>query len=175
MPGLTPSQTVGPYFHLGLDWPEAWRLLPPDAPGPRLVLTGQVLDGAGEPVADALLELWQADAAGIYHAKPSSSFCGFGRCAVDAHGRYRFETRKPGSAAAGEAPHLMLIVFARGLVLHLHTRVYFPEEAEANAADIVLAGVPAGRRQTLLARRGPDGLVFDIHLQGAQETVFFDA
>ena len=171
---LTPSQTVGPYFHLGLDWPDAWRLVPEHVPGPRLALTGQVLDGAGDPVTDALLELWQADAAGRYHAHATGDFRGFGRCAVDAHGRYRFETLKPGSAGRGEAPHLKLIVFARGLVLHLHTRVYFPDEVAANAQDPVLAVVPAARRPTLLARQESNALVFDIHLQGPVETVFFD-
>lgn len=175
MPGLTPSQTVGPYFHLGLDWPEGWRLVPQEAPGPRLTLTGRVLDGAGEPVTDALLELWQADAAGNYHTRPTGNFRGFGRSAVDADGRYRFETLKPGRAGQGEAPHLKLIVFARGLMLHLHTRVYFPDEAAANAQDPVLAVVPVARRPTLLARATDEGHVFDIHLQGVQETVFFDA
>lgn len=175
MSGLTPSQTVGPYFHLGLDWPEGWRLLPLDAPGARLTLTGRVFDGAGEPVTDALLELWQADADGVYHAKPGAGFRGFGRSAVDADGRYRFETLKPGRAGQGEAPHLKLIVFARGLMLHLHTRVYFPDEAAANAQDPVLAVVPVARRPTLLARATDEGHVFDIHLQGVQETVFFDA
>ena len=174
MAALTPSQTVGPYFHLGLDWPEAWRVLPEHAPGVRLVLTGRVFDGAGEPVTDALLELWQADAEGRYRTAGDADFHGFGRCAAEADGRYRFETIKPGSAGLDEAPHLKLIVFARGLGHHLHTRVYFPDEAAANARDPVLAVVPPARRATLVASATGETLHFDIHLQGPQETVFFD-
>lgn len=162
MADLTPSQTVGPFFHLGLAWPRAATV-----PGAR-ALTGQILDGAGAPVPDALLELWQADAAGV----PAPDH-GLQRASVDADGRFSFQLLKPG-AMNGAAPHLALTVFARGLLRHLHTRIYFPEDEALHDSDPVLARIPRARRATLIARRvGPD-YRFDIHLQGPQETVFFD-
>ena len=156
MAELTPAQTVGPFFHLGLDWPR-----PPVAPG-AITLRGQVLDGAGAAVPDALLECWDGDAA----ASPQ-------RVAVDGEGRFSLERLKP-PAARGAAPHLLLTIFARGLLQHLHTRVYFPEDAALHAQDPVLKRVPPARRATLLARRDGAAWCFDIHLQGVQETVFFD-
>jgi protocatechuate 3,4-dioxygenase alpha subunit len=182
----TPSQTVGPFFHVGIR----------GEPGPHLVsvtdpdavrVFGVVFDGASEPVPDALLEIWQANRAGRYaHPadQPSApplerSFTGFGRCATDAEGRFEFVTVKPGAVAAGaktkQAPHIVVGVFARGLLKRLTTRIYFPDEAAANAADSVLMSVrDEDRRRTLVARSDPNGLRFDIHLQGQEETVFFE-
>ncbi len=185
MSGLTPSQTVGPYFHLGLDWPGANRLVADDTPGQHIVIQGQVLDGDGVPVPDALVEIWQADDQGRYcdghgdghGGDAGAGFRGAGRTAVDGDGRFLFETVKPGGvddAAGRQAPHVNLALFARGLLVHLYTRIYFEDEAAANATDPVLAQVPDARRATLVARREGDHYTFDIHLQGAQETVFFD-
>lgn len=191
----TPSQTVGPYFAYGLA-PEQYgypfltslvgaRMADEHVPGTRMRLSGRVLDGEGVTVPDAMIEVWQADSEGRY-AHPSDprgrniGFTGFGRCGTgtDAHHRFLFDTVKPGSAGPEEAPHLTLIVFMRGLLTHAYTRVYFPDEVEANAADPVLRAVPEGRRHTLIAEKheGPTGLEyrFDIHMQGARETVFFD-
>ncbi|MCB1748993.1 MAG: protocatechuate 3,4-dioxygenase subunit alpha [Gammaproteobacteria bacterium] len=177
MSALTPSQTVGPYFRIGLDWPEANRLVGADTPGQHILLRGQVLDGDGVAVPDAMIEIWQADAAGVHHGGGGDAFRGAGRCGVDADGGFVFETVKPGAfsdADGAHAPHLNLIVFARGLLTHLYTRVYFEDEAAANAADPVLGLVPADRRATLVARREGDHYRFDLRLQGAGETVFFD-
>ncbi|MEQ8661942.1 MAG: protocatechuate 3,4-dioxygenase subunit alpha [Gammaproteobacteria bacterium] len=177
MSGPTPSQTVGPYFHLGLDWPPADCLADAATPGTRIVLRGRVLDGDAAPVPDALVEIWQADSAGRYPAHDAAGFSGFGRVAVAADGGFAFTTVKPGPVADPlglQAPHINLVVFARGLLTHLHTRVYFADEPLANAADPVLARVPVTRRATLLAHAAGDARVFDIHLQGPDETVFFD-
>jgi protocatechuate 3,4-dioxygenase, alpha subunit len=157
---ITPSQTVGPYFALGLL----------DRPANELVshgvrITGRVLDGAGEPVPDAMVEIWQADEDGRH--RPDF---GWGRSGCDEDGRYSFVTRKPG-AVAGQAPHLTVMVFARGLLKPVLTRMYFPDEEEANAADPVLTAVDDD--STLVARADDDGLEFDIRLQGDGETVFF--
>jgi protocatechuate 3,4-dioxygenase alpha subunit len=185
----TPSQTVGPYFAYGLtarqygygdDQVADGLMARGTVPGQRIRVVGRVLDGAGEPVTDALVEVWQADAGGRYpdaaaFADPDA-FHGFGRCGtgVDPEARFVFYTIKPGSHD-GEAPHLNLVVMMRGLLLHVFTRVYFPDEEAANAADPVLALVPADRRRTLVAERvGVDEYRFDIHMQGGDETVFFD-
>ena len=178
MSGLTPSQTVGPYFKIGLDWPQAHRLITADTVGEAVVVSGRVLDGDGQGVPDALVEIWQADAAGVYHsAAHEAGFRGLGRCASDGTGRYRFETVKPGQVrgrtSARQAPHINLAVFARGLLTHLYTRIYFADEGALNDADEVLACVPPTRRATLLAQRDGDHYVFDIKLQGDDETVFF--
>ncbi|HEY0779242.1 MAG TPA: protocatechuate 3,4-dioxygenase subunit alpha [Gemmatirosa sp.] len=203
-PGLTSSQTVGPFFHGCLLRPDARRdaIAPADAPGVRIRVEGQVLDGDGVGVSDALLEVWQADHAGRYHhpadgrAGPlldeslEAAFIGFGRVGTDAEGRFAFTTIKPGpvpfdagspNAKRWQAPHLCLAVFARGLLNHLFTRIYFDDEA-ANADDPVLLHVPAERRDTLVARGGEaDGgertYHVDVVLQGsdaARETVFFN-
>ncbi len=162
----TPSQTIGPFFHIGLDVPGTECLVPDGYPeGVRL--TGRVLDGAGAAVTDALLEIW--DGAGRR----------FGRCATDAEGRYHFLVVKPAGILADkattEAPHLDVSLFARGLLDRLVTRIYFPDEEAANAADLVLSTIADPRaRASLVARAEPGGLHFDIHLQGKQETVFFD-
>jgi protocatechuate 3,4-dioxygenase, alpha subunit len=157
---LTPSQTVGPYFSLGLFDPPANELV---RDGFRI--TGRVLDGAGEPVPDAMVEIWQADEEGRY--RPDF---GWGRSGCDQDGRYSFATCKPG-AVDGQAPHLSVMVFARGLLKAVLTRMYFPDEEEANAKDPVLSAVDDP--STLVARAVDGGLEFDIRLQGDRETVFF--
>ena len=193
--GITPSQTVGPFFKYGLtpdgkyDWNDAFsnNLITPDASGERLRIEGRVFDGEGAVVPDAMLEIWQADAQGRFadpqdgRALPNAAFRGFGRCGTDDSGAYAFDTIKPGQVPDAEgkpqAPHILLAIFARGMLLHLYTRIYFDGEA-ANAADPVLALVPADRRATLIAARSQSngGAVyrFDIRLQGDNETVFFD-
>jgi protocatechuate 3,4-dioxygenase, alpha subunit len=157
---LTPSQTVGPYFSLGLLARAANELVPGG-----IRITGRVLDGAGEPVPDAMVEIWQADEDGRYRLD-----FGWGRSGCDEDGRYSFVTCKPG-AVEGQAPHLTMMVFARGLLKPVLTRMYFPDEEEANAADPVLTAVDDA--STLVARAGDDGLEFDVRLQGDRETVFF--
>ena len=161
----TPPQTMGPFFHIGLDVPGTERMAPAGDPG-AVRIEGRVLDGAGGPVSDALIEVWDAQAGR------------FGRCATDPEGRYHLLTVKPpapsGGGAAGEAPHLNVSVFARGLLDHLVTRIYFPDEAAANAADPVLSMIADPRaRASLIARAEAGSLRFDIHLQGEDETVFF--
>jgi protocatechuate 3,4-dioxygenase, alpha subunit len=193
--GVTPSQTVGPYFAYGLtsngkyDWNDAFSnsLVTADTSGERVRVEGRVFDGDGQPMVDCMLEIWQADAQGRFsdpqdtRALPNSSFKGFGRCATDANGGYAFDTIKPGTVpdpdGKPQAPHILLAVFARGMLLHLYTRIYFSGEA-ANAADPVLALVPVNRRATLIAQpahcNGNAVYRFDIHMQGDNETVFFD-
>lgn len=177
------SQTVGPFFHIGLR--PVTDLTFAGLTGERIALNGRVLDGDGKPVNDALIEIWQANGHGRY-AHPEDrqekalqpGFRGFGRLPTDAQGAFRFVSIKPGRVPAPEsglqAPHLEVAVFMRGLLKHLVTRVYFPGEP-ANAEDRVLRAVPAERRGTLIARRQPNGdLEWNIELQGEQETVFFD-
>ena len=159
MPELTPSQTVGPYFALGLTRQEQHELVPRDTPG-ALVLFGRVTDGAGEPVNDAVVELWQAGEPTLW-----------GRSATDVDGRFQFVTVKP-PARGGEAPHAEVQVFARGLLRHIVTRVYFPDEEEANAADPLLASLDSADRRTLVAQPEEAALRFDIRLQGERQTVF---
>jgi protocatechuate 3,4-dioxygenase alpha subunit len=175
----TPSQTIGPFFTVGLAWPDGPDLVADGVPG-AVRVGGRVLDGAGAPVPDALVETWQADPAGRF-AHPgepgAGGFRGFGRCPTDAQGRWAVRTLKPGPlpTAGGrlEAPHLDVSVFARGLLGRLVTRIYFPDEAEANAADPLLASIPdPAARDRLVATPDGDGLRFDIHLQGDQETPF---
>jgi protocatechuate 3,4-dioxygenase, alpha subunit len=165
----TPSQTVGPYFSIGLFGRAAYELVPPGSPG-AIRITGRVLDGAGEPVPDAMVEIWQADADGRY--RPDF---GWGRSGCDADGRYSFVTLKPGrvpdEAGGTQAPHLTVLVFARGLLKPVLTRMYFPDEEEANAEDHVLSSI--GDDSTLVARPADESLEFDIRLQGEGETVFF--
>ena len=193
--GLTPSQTVGPYFAYGLtsngkyDWNDAFsnNLVTSDTTGERIRIEGRVFDGDGNHVPDCMLEIWQADAQGRFsdpqdqRGLPNSSFKGFGRCGTDANGAYAFDTIKPGPVpdpdGKPQAPHILLAIFARGMLLQNYTRIYLNGEA-ANAADPVLALVPIDRRATLIAQRAHcnAGTVyrFDIHLQGDEETVFFD-
>jgi protocatechuate 3,4-dioxygenase, alpha subunit len=180
----TPSQTVGPYFAYGLaaqqyHYPHG-QIVDGEIVGEgaedRIRITGRVLDGRGEPIPDALIEFWQADSEGRYGAE---GFGGFGRqgAGTDPNGRFVFDTIKPG-AAAGSAPFITIVVFMRGLLSHVYTRLYFADEEAANAADPVLATVPAERRRTLIAPREKTAsgvqYRFDIHMQGEDETVFFD-
>lgn len=194
MPGQTPSQTVGPFFHGGLAWDGGEDLLWAETPekpikGQRIRIEGCVLDGDGKPVPDALIEIWQANAAGRYNhpedrqEKPlDPAFIGFGRSATKVDGSFRFVTirpgRVPGRGNALQAPHIALSLFCRGLLRRLVTRIYF-EDSPENGEDPVLALIPdPARRETLLARRanGVDDVVyrFDIRLQAEGETVFFD-
>lgn len=176
MSPATPSQTVGPFFAFGLPYDDGPRVVPewhPDA----IRIQGRVLDGAGEPVPDALLEIWQAGPDGKTPlgegalVRDGHDFAGFGRCPTDAAGHYWFSTLKPG----GEAPHIAVTLFARGLLKQVITRIYFPGEP-GNEADPVLSGVPADRRGTLVAvREGDRSYRFDVRLQGDGETVFFAA
>jgi protocatechuate 3,4-dioxygenase, alpha subunit len=179
VPGQTPSQTAGPFFSIGLLDTEMAFLVPADTAG-AVVLSGLVLDGAGDVVPDALVELWQADAAGVYPTGGEvGAFRGFGRVGTADGGRFRFVTIRPGPVPGPDgrqqAPHLNLTLFARGLLRHLFTRVYFADE-QLNDADPLLSSIPAERRATLLAV--PDGADstyrFDIVLQGDGETVFLD-
>jgi protocatechuate 3,4-dioxygenase alpha subunit len=192
-----PSQTAGPYVHIGLlpavagipfeperDWGTMVR---PGVRGERIRIEGTVFDGVGAPVKDAVLELWQPDAAGRFPGHDPGAdpaFAGFGRVAADlSTGLFAFETVKPGRVpypdGRWQAPHATLLIFARGINIHLHTRIYFEDEAAANAEDPVLALIEQPeRRRTLLARRElRDGRVvyrFDVKIQGPEETVFFD-
>jgi protocatechuate 3,4-dioxygenase alpha subunit len=191
--GQTPSQTVGPYFAYGLtaaqygydfDQPFDAVVALDHAAGERIRLEGRVIDGDGNAINDALVEISQPDGEGRYPKTPedarSIGFRAFGRCGTgtDAENRFVFHTVKPGAESPGEAPHINVIVTMRGLLLHVFTRVYFSDETEANAADTVLGSVPAERRPTLVAERFEDGgsvrYRFDIRMQGADETVFFD-
>jgi protocatechuate 3,4-dioxygenase alpha subunit len=188
---VTPSQTVGPFLAIGLPWADGPFVVPDGTPG-AITITGQVLDGAGDPVTDALVETWQADADSRFNhpddprgaaRSATPGFRGFGRCATDTDGRYRIVTVRPGPlpcpAGGTEAPHLDVSVFARGLLDRVVTRIYFADQAEANAADPVLSAIATPeRRETLLARAVPGAAAaefrFDIRLRGARETVFFD-
>jgi protocatechuate 3,4-dioxygenase alpha subunit len=173
--GLTASQTVGPFLHLMLR-DELTRMGPATFAG-QIPLFGYVVDGAGEPMPDAMLELWQADAAGRYGGPPAtatpSGFTGFARVRTDSEGRYSVLVLKPGSAPP-HAPHIAVSVFARGLLHRLVTRIYFPDEVHANGADPTLGSVDEDdRRATLVAVPEGPALRFDITIQGDAETVFF--
>jgi protocatechuate 3,4-dioxygenase alpha subunit len=208
--GQTPSQTVGPFFHYGLPWrggadlvgdsdigarpdlfpPENYGLAGPRPKGPiageTIEIVGRVLDGAGDPIPDAMIEIWQANAGGRY-ASPDDprteppldpDFIGFGRSATTEDGEYRFRTvrpgRVPGPGDSLQAPHIAVGVFGRGLLKRLTTRLYFDDVA-GNAEDPILGLVPPERRETLIARgEGANLYRFDIVLQGDRETVFFD-
>jgi protocatechuate 3,4-dioxygenase alpha subunit len=183
---LTPSQTVGPFFSIGLD--HSNRLPGETANRPRglIVVTGRILDAEGIPVPDAQLELWRAAANGKYpsvvplHAAVGvASFDGFTRVATNDEGLFAFETVLPGAVPGPQggmqAPHIVAAIFMRGLLLQLYTRIYFADQA-ANAADPVLAKVPKERRRTLVAQpeeNSPNCYRWDVHLQGSEETVFF--
>jgi protocatechuate 3,4-dioxygenase, alpha subunit len=167
--GPTPSQTVGPFFSIGLPWGDGPLAAAPDTSG-TITISGTVYDGAGEPVPDALIETWQAD-------PPLYSFRGFARAPTDEQGAFEIITLKPGPVpwpGGGEqAPHIDVSVFARGLLHRCVTRIYFADEADANASDHVLGTVPVDRRATLLAQPTENGYAFDVRLQGENETVFF--
>ncbi|MDI6097007.1 protocatechuate 3,4-dioxygenase subunit alpha [Actinoplanes sp. NEAU-A12] len=172
-----PGQTVGPFFHLGLEYPGMNELVVPGHP--RAVrLHGHVYDGDGAPVPDAVLEIWQADPQGHIPRQPGSlrrdgwTFTGWGRAATEPDGHYQFTTLEPGATEPGKAPFFAVTVFARGLMDRLFTRAYLPGDDGALAADALLSAVGPDRRGTLIATREPDGLVFDVRLQGDGETVF---
>jgi protocatechuate 3,4-dioxygenase alpha subunit len=180
---LTPFQTIGPFFHGALVGSGSGWIAEPLAGGTRVQVRGHVWDGARAPVADALLEVWQADPAGRFAGSADTGetgphFHGFGRFATDSEGAFRIDTVLPGATPGPEgstqAPHLLVQVFARGLLSRLITRIYFDGEA-LNEKDPILACVPRERRHTLIARRSADAEYrFDLVLQGADETVFFD-
>ena len=191
----SPSQTVGPYFAQGLlrDGDEVFTncLVTESTEGERIRIEGCVLDAEGRPIEDAMIEIWQANSHGRYkhpldeQDKPlDPDFMGHGRTSTDVDGNYRFETIKPGSVPgpgnSAQAPHINVIVFARGMLSHAFTRIYFEDETAANRKDPVLMSIDdAARRNTLVAgRENAEGQViyrFDIHLQGENETAFFDA
>ena len=178
------SQTVGPYFSIGLAPLYKADMAGSEAQGERFTLEGRVLDGARNPVPDAIIEVWQANAFGKYaHSEDhqdktlDANFRGYGRVATNNEGVFRFSSIKPGKVAGPngieQAPHLQITVFMRGLMKHLLTRVYFPDDP-ANVNDPILKLAPEARRSTLVARQAGDTLRWDILLQGADETVFFD-
>lgn len=194
MSNITPSQTVGPYFKYGLTpgsdyaWNDAFGndLVTADVSGERIRIIGQVFDGDGKVIPDAMMEIWQADAQGRFadpqdtRETPNAAFKGFGRCGADAKGGFEFRTIKPGPVPGPggneQAPHILMAVFARGMTQQVITRIYFEDEA-ANATDPILTLVPADRRATLVANREQGDVMtyrFDVHLQGDRETVFFD-
>jgi protocatechuate 3,4-dioxygenase, alpha subunit len=183
--GLTPSQTAGPYLEIGLlHGPIGAELVDPGDPR-AIRIHGQLLDGEGEPVPDGAIEIWQANAAGRYRHEADGrddvpledDFVGFGRCGTMNEGRFEFVTLKPGRVpwpgGGVQAPHVGVIVFARGLLKQAVTRVYFPDEEEANVADPVLARLTPGQRTSLIAVPENGGLRFDIRLQGPSHTTFF--
>jgi protocatechuate 3,4-dioxygenase, alpha subunit len=182
----TPSQTVGPFFAYGLTAEDDGykysqivngKLLTGNrVDGERITITGSILDGAGNLIPDAMIEIWQADVSGRYDSR---LFVGFGRASTGSSkdSRFRFDTIKPGSVR-GAAPHINLVVFMRGLLVHAFTRLYFSDERNLNENDEVLNNIPAERRHTVIAQRN-DGqnevsYHFDIYMQGENETVFFD-
>lgn len=190
----TPSQTIGPFFAYGLT-PEQYDydflsiagpdMVPDGTSGERITIEGQVFDGNGDVVVDAMIEIWQADGQGHFANRlegqlSNAGFTGFGRSGTGADSRncFVFNTIKPGPENPSSAPYITVTVFMRGLLSHAYTRLYFDDEPAANARDLVLCNVPESRRSSLVARRqdGPGHTVyrFDIHMQGDSETVFFD-
>jgi len=194
----TASQTAGPYVHIGLT-PNASgiggvyaadlgaAMINDKTRGTRISVSGHVIDGAASPLRDALVEIWQADASGLYNSPAEQrgtadpNFAGWGRCACDGEtGRFAFDTIKPGRAPYRDgrlmAPHITFWIVARGINLGLHTRLYFSDEEKANAEDPILARIEHRVRvPTLIAERQGNTYVFDVHLQGDKETVFFDS
>jgi protocatechuate 3,4-dioxygenase, alpha subunit len=181
--GVTPSQTVGPFWQIGLPWSDA-SAFSGRRPDDTITVSGHVIDGAGDPVPDAIVETWQADADGRFDhpddprgAVAWDSFRGFARSCVDDEARYEITTIMPGPVPGADgtpqAPHLLVSVFARGMLDRVVTRIYFADHADAQAADPVLQSIPPERRSTLIAQPVDGGYRLDIHLQGPQETVFF--
>jgi protocatechuate 3,4-dioxygenase alpha subunit len=172
----TPGQTVGPFYGYALPYDGGSELVPSSHPA-AIRLHGTVRDGQGNPVRDALLEIWQLDAEGNVVQEQGSlhrdgfTFTGWGRAETDNNGRYSFTTVAPGVAEDGEAPFIAMTVFARGLLDRLFTRIYLPGH-QALDSDPLLASIPVERRETLIATPHRDGLVFDVVLQGEHETVF---
>lgn len=184
--GTTPSQTVGPFFHFALLRDGGDRLVPADDPE-SILIGGIVVDGAGAPVCDAMLELWQADPNGRFahpldqRAEPPlrPGFAGFGRVGTDERGAFAFTTVKPGQVPARDgalqAPHVDVSIFARGLLRRLVTRIYFADEQQANDSDPLLGSIDdPDARSTLVADASEDGYRFDVRLQGPGETQFFE-
>ena len=182
---LTAAQTVGPFVSIGFEKAAVPDVAAAGVAGERVTISGRIFDGDGQPVTDAVIETWQANSFGKY-AHPDDAqeklleenFKGFGRVLTDAQGGFRLTTIKPGSVAGPDgkmqAPHITVVIFMRGLLKHLMTRIYFPADA-ANGADPVLNLVPAARRATLIAATSAEGsLQWNVHLQGPHETVFFD-
>lgn len=173
----TPGQTIGPFFGYALPYDDGPYLVRPGTPG-AVQLTGRVLDAGGMPVPDALVEIWQPDAAGIIVSRSGSlrrdghTFTGFGRAATDNAGRYSFTTLRPGPTAPGRAPFFAVTIFARGLLDRLLTRLYLPVEDAVLTADPLLSSLPQERRSTIIARESDGVLHWDIQLSGVQETVF---
>jgi protocatechuate 3,4-dioxygenase alpha subunit len=193
----TASQTAGPYVHIGLTpnfsgitgvYPEdlGIAMVNDQTLGERIIIRGRVIDGGNKPLTDAVIEIWQADAAGLYNSpneprgEADPNFTGWGRCAADTEtGEYRFETIKPGRVPMRDgrlqAPHVTFWIVARGINLGLNTRMYFSDEADANAEDPILARIEhRSRVPSLIATREGNTYTFDIYLQGPDETVFFD-
>lgn len=173
----TAGQTIGPFFAFGLQYPKMHEVVFPHSPG-AIVVGGILRDGAGAPIPDACIEIWGADSDGTVsrgrgsRRRDDHTFTGFGRAFTTDEGRFEFWTRNPGSVD-GKAPFFAVVVFARGLPDKLHTRIYLPEDADALAADALLASLDADERATLIATRTPEGhLQHDIRLQGEKETVF---
>ncbi|MFC6152190.1 protocatechuate 3,4-dioxygenase subunit alpha [Nocardioides yefusunii] len=172
----TPAQTVGPFFHYALPYDGDRDLIAPGTPG-AVQFSGVVYDGTGAPVPDALVEIWQPDTEGNVVQEHGSlrrdgyTFTGFGRASTDRTGKFVFSTLRPGSMAEGRAPYFAVAVFARGLLNRCLTRAYLPGELAEN--DAFLTSVPAERRHTLMATEEGNRIVFDIRLQGEDETVFF--
>lgn len=174
----TPGQTVGPFYGYALPWPGDNELVPPGTAS-AVQLHGFVYDGAGTPVPDAIIEIWQPDDNGVISRANGSlrrdgfTFTGFGRNAADPEGRFVFSTVNPGASEAGKAPFISVVIFARGLLNRLFTRIYLPEDTKALAADPLLSSLEPDDRNRLIATRGADGsLRFDIRLQGEDETPF---
>jgi protocatechuate 3,4-dioxygenase alpha subunit len=179
----TPSQTVGPFFHDALPYEHGPLLVLPTSPG-AITIGGTVHDGTGMPIPDALVEIWQADPAGvlgghtgIFEPPGEGEFRGFGRCPTGPDGSYAFTTLKPGATPlvdrTPQAPHIAMSVFARGMLRRVATRVYFPD-SDANDSDPLLVTLESDQRATLMAKQVSWGYRFDIHLQGDRETVFLD-
>ncbi len=182
--GITPWQTVGPYFHYALPYESGPQVVGPSRSG-AFTLHGYVYDAEGTPIPDSLVEIWQADESGrfvdepgIFEAPSAEGFRGFGRSDTDADGHYTFTTVKPAGVptedGVEQAPHIAMSVFARGMLRRTVTRVYFDDESSANASDPLLSSVEASRSATLVAVADERGYRFDVHLQGADETVFLD-
>ena len=174
----TPGQTVGPFYGYALPFDHDNELVPPGS-ARAVQLTGTVYDGAGDPVPDAILEIWQPDEHGVVPRETGSlrrngfTFTGFGRAAVDPEGEFSFSTVNPGPTEAGKAPFISVVIFARGLLNRLFTRIYLPEDTAALTADPLLSSLDEDERSRLIATRGADGsLHFDIRLQGEEETPF---
>jgi protocatechuate 3,4-dioxygenase, alpha subunit len=177
---FTPSQTVGPFFHIGFDRLYINDLVIAGVGGERVTISGKIFDGDGKPIPDAVMEIWQADAQGRYAVAADAAFKGFGRIATDEHGAYSFVTIKPGRVVgtdgALQAPHIAVSIFMRGLLKRLVTRIYFADDA-SNNDDALLQLIPQARRTTLMAKKTTGDatkLEWNIVVQGQDETVFFD-